>query len=58
LTVAVSVTEAPALTEELDKARDVVVAVSVGVVVPPPPPEQPITEPVTANRIALEMNER
>jgi hypothetical protein len=57
LTVAVSVTEVAALTEELDKAREVVVAVGVGVVVPPPP-EQPITEPVPASRIALKVNER
>jgi hypothetical protein len=57
-TVAVKVTEAPALTEELDKPREVVVAVSTGVGVEEPPPPQPRIEPATANRIAFETNER
>jgi hypothetical protein len=55
-TVAVRVSEAPVLIEELDKDSDVVVALGCGVDVPPPP-EHPGTTPATASMIPTEILE-
>jgi hypothetical protein len=56
----VSVTDVPTLTEELDKAREVVVAKGVGggVVLLPPPPEQPGTQPTTISSSTREKDGR